>query len=145
MKCTIELINFKEQIDLILDEEFKKIEKDVEETYKEYGTNNTINFDDKTYLFGFNNIVYDLEQGSFREYKYDDYISITCGYDWREPTEEEIKLAYAELTSILGVKDDKKEFINKIYKFLFNEDFDFTCRSCSNTQAMRFRNYMLKK
>ena len=41
------------------------------------------------------------------------------------PTEEEIKLAYAELTSILGVKDDKKEFINKIYKFLFNEDFDF--------------------
>ena len=61
------------------------------------------------------------------------------------PSEEDIKLAYAELTSILGVQEEKKEFINQIYKFLFNEDFDFNCRSCSNVQAMRFRNYMLRK
>lgn len=58
------------------------------------------------------------------------------------PTKEEIKLAYAELTSLLGVKEDKKEFINNVYKFLFNEDFDFNCKGCSNGKVRRFKNYL---
>lgn len=61
------------------------------------------------------------------------------------PTQEEIKLAYAELTSLLGVKDDKKEFIQKVYQFLFNEEFDFSCRNCVNKQARRFRIYLYGK
>jgi len=61
------------------------------------------------------------------------------------PTQEDIKVAYAELTSLLGVKEDKKEFINKVYQFLFNEDFDFGCRSCANNQARRFRIYLYGK
>ena len=61
------------------------------------------------------------------------------------PSEEDIKLAYAELTSVLGVKEDKKDFINKVYKFLFNEDFNFNCKGCGNKQAVRFRNFMLNK
>ncbi len=61
------------------------------------------------------------------------------------PTEEDIKVAYAELTSILGVKEDKKEFIGKVYQFLFNEDFDWGCRSCVNNQARRFRIYLYGK
>jgi hypothetical protein len=36
------------------------------------------------------------------------------------PTKDEIRLAYAEFSSILGVKEDKKELVNKVYKFLFN-------------------------
>jgi len=55
------------------------------------------------------------------------------------PTEQEIHLAYVEL----GNKDeDKKEFINKVYKFLFNEDFDFGCQSCVNRQSRRLKNYI---
>jgi hypothetical protein len=61
------------------------------------------------------------------------------------PTQEEIKLAYAELTSYGGVKQDKKEFINKIYKYIFNEGFDWNCRDCVNNQARRFRIYMTGK
>jgi hypothetical protein len=61
------------------------------------------------------------------------------------PTQEDIKLAYAELTSIIGVKEDKKEFISKVYQFLFNEDFDWGCRSCVNNQARRFRIYVTGK
>lgn len=61
------------------------------------------------------------------------------------PTEAEIKLAYAELTSLLGVKDDKKPFINKVYNYLFNEDFDWKCRTCVNNQARRFRIYLTGK
>jgi hypothetical protein len=61
------------------------------------------------------------------------------------PTQEDIKVAYAELTSLLGVKDDKKDFINKVYQFLFNEDFDWGCRSCVNNQARRFRIHLYGK
>ena len=61
------------------------------------------------------------------------------------PTQEDIKLAYAELTSLLGVKDDKKEFINKVYQFLFNQEFDWGCKSCTNKQARRFRIHLYGK
>ena len=58
------------------------------------------------------------------------------------PTKDEIKLAYAEFSSILGVKEDKKELVSKVYKFLFNEDLNYNCKGCGNSQARRFHNYM---
>jgi hypothetical protein len=58
------------------------------------------------------------------------------------PTSEEIKLAFAELTSFGGVKDDKKEFINRVYTYIFNEEFDWNCRHCVNNQARKFKFYM---
>jgi hypothetical protein len=61
------------------------------------------------------------------------------------PTQDDIKVAYAELTSIIGVKEDKKEFIGKVFQFLFNETFDWGCRSCVNKQARRFRIYVTGK
>jgi hypothetical protein len=61
------------------------------------------------------------------------------------PSESDIKLAFAELTSLLGVKEDKKEFISKVYRFLFNEEFNFNCRSCVNKQARRFRIHLTGK
>lgn len=56
------------------------------------------------------------------------------------PTEEDIKLAYAELYN----KDIEphKEYINKVYMFLFNENFDFDCPSCVNSQAIKLKNYI---
>ena len=45
------------------------------------------------------------------------------------PTPEDIRLAYLELGNRV---ENKREFINKIYNFLFNEDFNFDCRSCVN-------------
>jgi hypothetical protein len=56
------------------------------------------------------------------------------------PTIEDIKLAYIEL----GNKniDSKKEFINKVYSSIFDETFDFGCRTCVNAQARKFRNYI---
>jgi hypothetical protein len=61
------------------------------------------------------------------------------------PTQDDIKVAYAELTSIIGVKEDKKEFIGKVFQFLFNETFDWGCRSCTNKQARRFRLHLYGK
>jgi len=62
----------------------------------------------------------------------DDYIPFI-------PTMEEIKLAYVEL----GRKDDsKRQFINKVYQFLFNENFDWGCTSCVNSQARKLDIYI---
>jgi hypothetical protein len=58
------------------------------------------------------------------------------------PTKEDIKLAYAELTSFGGVKEDKKVFINKVHNFLFGEDFDFGCQGCGRGRVRKFTNYM---
>lgn len=55
------------------------------------------------------------------------------------PSPEDIRLAYIELGNRVL---DKKEFINKVYNFLFNEDFNFGCRSCVNGQARRLKNYI---
>lgn len=59
------------------------------------------------------------------------------------PTEEEIKLAYIEL----GNKniEPHKEQINKVYKSLFNEDFDFTCQNCASSQARKLREYIKRE
>jgi hypothetical protein len=65
------------------------------------------------------------------------------GEDLWIPTKEEMNLAYDELGSITFTQE-KKEFINKVYNFIFNEDFDFNCRSCANTQARKFKNYLGK-
>ena len=58
------------------------------------------------------------------------------------PTKDEIVLAYYELSNMKGVQADKKEMIAKVYQFLFNEELDFTCRSCLSNQGMKFHNYM---
>lgn len=60
------------------------------------------------------------------------------------PTYDDIKLAYAELTSAGGVKEDKKEFINRVYKALFGMEIGWSCRGCGNKDAVRFTNYMMK-
>ena len=58
------------------------------------------------------------------------------------PSKNDIHLAYIEL----GRKDNsKREFINKVYNFLFNEDFNFGCQSCVNVQVRRLKNYLNDK
>jgi hypothetical protein len=57
------------------------------------------------------------------------------------PSPEDIRLAYIELGNRVL---DKKDFINKVYNFLFNEDFNFGCRSCVNGQSRRLKNYIIE-
>lgn len=56
------------------------------------------------------------------------------------PTPDDIKLAYEELYN--KNLEPHKEFINKVYSFLFNENFDFDCRSCVNAQTIKLKNYI---
>ena len=58
------------------------------------------------------------------------------------PSKNDIHLDYIEL----GRQDNsKREFINKVYQFLFNEDFNFGCQSCVNVQVRKLKNYLNDK
>ena len=85
--------------------------KDIVETYKEFGVNNDVKFDDKWWLLGFNNSVYDMETEQFREYKYDDYVSMTCGFDWREPTDDELKTMNSIIESIMPIEEERSLYL----------------------------------
>lgn len=87
------------------------LKRDVIETYKEFGVNNDIKFDEKWWLLGFTNVVYDLEECSFREYRYDDYVSITTGYDWREPTEEEMQTVNDLINLIMPIEEERNLYL----------------------------------
>lgn len=60
------------------------------------------------------------------------------------PTVEQIKEAYYELTNMMGVREDKKPFINKVYKAIFGFEIQWKCSGCGNRDAVRFTNYMMK-
>ncbi len=99
-----DFVSLKSRIEKLKCVSFKR---DIEETYKEYGVNDEVKFDEKWNLFGFKNIVFDLEEGIFRDYRFDDYVSTTCGYDWREPTDKELKTVSDLIESIMPVKDER--------------------------------------
>jgi hypothetical protein len=42
------------------------------------------------------------------------------------------------------VKEDKKEFIKKIYTYIFKEELDLECRGCVSQQVRKFSNYLDK-
>lgn len=48
-----------------------------------------VKFDNQPHLFAFENCVYDLMKKEFRDFRKNDYLTITAGFDYRSPTEEE--------------------------------------------------------
>jgi hypothetical protein len=58
------------------------------------------------------------------------------------PDVNDIKTAFAELTSYSGVKEDKKAFISKVYEAIFKEELVYDCNSCVSVQARKFNNYI---
>lgn len=103
--------NFNKMISQIKKLKTAKFKQEMVTTYKEINLKNEIKFDNKWSLFGFNNIVYDLEKSEFREYEYSDYVSITTGYDWREPTVDEIDLINELLKQIMPNNDERKLYL----------------------------------
>jgi phage/plasmid-associated DNA primase len=80
--------------------------------------------DDKWWLLGFNNLVCDLRSGTFREYDKEDNISINTGYDWREPTDEEVQTVNSFISSIIPNEYDKKILLQILSTTLEGRCFD---------------------
>lgn len=54
-------------------------------------------------------------------------------------TDVQVKQAYDLLG---GIKIEEKPFVNEVYKSIFNEDFDWGCNHCVNTQARKLKHYI---
>lgn len=52
---------------------------------------------------------------------------------------EQVKLAYSLLS---GIKEQERPFVNDVYKSIFNENFDWGCKACVNTQARKLKSYI---
>ncbi|AYV84787.1 MAG: DNA primase [Hyperionvirus sp.] len=78
---------------------------------RKFMTNNEIEFDTKDNLLGFKNIVYDLTLAEFRNYRQDDYISITTGYNWIEPTVDEVNRVRELLASIHRIEPERNFYL----------------------------------
>jgi hypothetical protein len=87
------------------------LKRDLIDSYRDFGMNNDIKFDSKWYLLGFNNVVYDMEEEIFRKYNYDDYVSTTCGYDWREPSQEELDTMNNLLNQIMPIQEERDLYL----------------------------------
>lgn len=57
-------------------------------------------------------------------------------------TNQDLIKAYHELTNMKGVKEDEKPFISSVYTYIFNEQFDWNCGSCTSSQARKFHYYL---
>lgn len=85
--------------------------EEIVKTTKEDFRNNKVQFDTKWYLFGFENTVFDLRAMKFREYEYDDYVTLTAGYDWVEPSDAEIQTMQKLIESIHPVEEERQLFL----------------------------------
>ncbi len=103
-------------------EKVKKVEKlrsdkFIEATVKMsrvYLTNDEVEFDSKWNLLGFTNLVLDLQTFKFREYQFDDYVTMTTGYKWFEPEQEEIDKVNEIISSIHSNEEIRNYFLELV-------------------------------
>lgn len=61
------------------------------------------------------------------------------------PSLSDLKLAYLEMNNMRGIDNHAKPLINKVFLSLYNEPFDFDCRSCISKQVIKFYHYLKDK
>jgi hypothetical protein len=70
------------------------------------------NLDSNISLFCFNNGVLDLDEGEFRDGKPEDYISLTCGYDYNpNPSRGEMSEINRIINQILPIEESRQYFL----------------------------------
>ena len=84
-------------------------------------TNNDIVFDQKPYLFAFENKIYDLNKGQFIEPEAEQYISVTTGYKYDESYDTPTKAL--ELDKLLNTIFPQPE-IKKLYLTILSTGLD---------------------
>jgi len=120
-------------------------QKEIVEKTKENLTNNDDIFDNKKYLLGFTNVVYDLELGQFRKYMRNDLVSMTTGYDWVEPTAEELNTMINLVESIIPNETERECYLRilatgltgvSLEKFIIENGVGGNGKGLSNDQML---------
>lgn len=96
-------VSFKSQVLLACSHRFHEISKNFEEL-----------LDSNPNLIGFDNGVFDLEQGCFRPGLPDDYISMSTKYNYKQykPNDQEIKLVEEYFNTVM-IEEDMRKYVLK--------------------------------
>ena len=89
--------------------------------YFDIVANDDIKFETKTHLFAFNDRVYNLDTDEWVSAEPTDYINITTGYDYREPTQEEIETVESLIEKILPDKEIRDYYMVLLSTGLYGE------------------------
>jgi len=88
--------------------------------------------DSKPNLIGFNNGIYDLEKHEFRVGQFDDYVSLSTGYDYVDKTSKYNDDLLQFLADIQPVAENKQVLLKYISSCLKNIDAEHICMYGSN-------------
>jgi len=94
--------------------------KELCEIFQKNNPNFFEKLDSNQYLIGFNNGVYDLEKCEFRKSKYDDYISLSVGYDYNEEKTDEYNNVIKFFEDIQPEKEERDYLLLYIASCLEN-------------------------
>jgi len=64
------------------------------------------------HVFAFNNGVYDLREGRFRNARPSEFVSTTCGYNYGPPIKGDVDDVYRFLASIFTIPDERENVLN---------------------------------
>ncbi len=85
-------------------------------------------FDNNIDLLGFDNGVYDLKNMEFRKARYNDYVTMSVGYDYGESNEEDVKTMKKFLKQIMPIKAERDTLMTVLASCLsghLNENIHF--------------------
>lgn len=78
-----------------------------------------IEFENNPALFVFNNVVYDLNKGEFTDPHYSDYMCMSTGYDYRAPTDKELKTVETIIEQIFPEEEVRTTYMTILASGLF--------------------------
>jgi len=97
---------------IILSLNTRKFRLDVYNLVLDLIEDNTIEFEKNKFMFCFNNKAFDIRTGETCRALREDYMYITTGYDWREPTAQELKTVNELINTIFPIEEEKKLYLS---------------------------------
>lgn len=92
----------------------KNIIAEAYDVFIEYETDFEEKLDKDAYLLGFDNGIYDLRNKEFRDGKPEDYITLSCGYELKPPTDETKNKIFEMLRGIFPDESDRDYFMKYV-------------------------------
>lgn len=105
------------------------------------------NLDTNNFLIGFNNGVYDLENGTFRDGHPEDFISKTVGYEFDpEITFNSVETQYVlrVLCQILPIEPVREYFLKVLASCLFGGNVDQSFWICQNSEGANGKTVLME-
>ena len=116
-KCVIKSLNYR-KAEVNKTHKLNNIWTELKSMYLKNSLSHDIQFDMNPDIIGFNNIKYNFKTKKFEDIVYDDYISMSCKYDYEEPEEKKIKTIVDIITKAFPNEERRKCYVSVMYNCL---------------------------